>query len=712
MACALTFRTNANSLVRFVGFFILFILLTSLSVFLAAFGCTLTVNLTSDTDTEQDSPIKKQWSVPLAYKSKMDARIAVTCVAADDGLLTFIKYRGQPPPTSDDQASEGEVANELVDVEMEDGEAAPEGGKKKKQKKTKRGNDDATGEVVESEGRNTANELLVETKEAARARGKSVGWMGKKLQPRQFNGRGRGAGFGRHNGFVPNGPRAGVSSHAPVRRRPFGDHAGFPAPHPSFHHFQPPPHHHYRSYGPSTPARFHPYAVIPGGLGFPGGAYPLEYEPHGYFLADPGPAHEGYAHGLGRSGVNTATSFTRVPLPMPPPVMPAYRRYRDRDRSHDFDHEHELDQGLNAQPSSSSAPASVSSLPYDTESAAAAGDPHSRASEQGRYAPDYDRIPDRNAVTRESGAGDASSNQGSMTSRLPSHSQASSQPVQQNGDGMHSTGSAPPGKHNSNLTDDPPPSQNASGAPSVSRKGDTRRYGLQDHVLQVEQLRPRKLSSRPRLVKHQPDTRAHSPTEMETDNVTAETGKATIETGSERTIPTPLSKRECFTIACFGFCLSCDLMVLIASQPPSPTAGHTPSVTTLPAHNGSDRSTPDETVTVPSKRRRSPIGEDTEPTLNERARRRSQSLSQGSEQGRTESERVGSNPLPAERVKSVPTEDLEQGPEKTACSSQALDATEHDGKTEKRVRDKTRSPQKQTGSQQKEKSYVTALLGT
>ena len=500
----------------------------------------------------------------------MDAKVAVTCAAADDGLLTFIKYRGQPPPTSDDQASESQVSNELVDVEMEDGVAATDGGKKKKLKRAKKGNGDATGEVEESETKSSSkagSTSVLETKPEARARGKSGGVIGKKLQQHHLNGRGRGAGLGRHGGFAPNSHRGGVphSSYGP--RRPFGGHGSFPASHPNFNSFRRPSHPPYR-YGSGAPSRFHPYHVIPpaGDMGFPGDAYPFEYDHHGYFLADPGPAHEGYAHGLGRPGVNPGTSSTHAPSPVPPPVMPAYYRYHGHDRNHNFAREHELGHGLNGQPSSSSAvsasdssfPSGVlRSRPYDTEypagnahtlgphplsraysQAMAAEYPyenrefgrrplrgHFRAFEQGRHAPNYDRISDRRAVAREPralrGLRNASSNPSSgMSSHLPSNSQASSQPAQPKDDEIRSTRSASPGGQDS-------------GAASVSKSDETRKYGLEDHVLKVEQLRPRRLSSRPRLVQPPSDNPADRPVEVKTGKMTPELGEVTKETGSD-----------------------------------------------------------------------------------------------------------------------------------------------------------------------------------
>ena len=172
--------------------------------------------------------------------------------------------------------------------------------------------------------------------------------------------------------------------------------------------------------------------------------------------------------------------------------------------------------------------------------------------------------------------------------------------------------------------------------------------------------------------------------------VTPGLGEVTKETGSDEPV---LPEREHPTIAY----LSCDLIACIATRPPSPASGQTP-----PIHTGInvDDTIPDETVTVPSKRGRSPVGEDSEPTSNKRPRGRPRSISIGSDRGK--SERVVSHIPPAERG---PMEDIKQGPENTTCS----EAAEQDGKTvKKRSQHKPVSPQKQNG---KAKSYVTALLG-
>ena len=542
-----------------------------------AFGCTLTINLSSDLDSE--TPVTRQWKVPLAYRSKADAKIAVACAAADDGLIDFVKYRGQPPPlTPDDQASEVEVVNEVAEAELEDGETTIEGGKKKKNKKMKKDDGNITGEVRDSKVKGTGragNVPLLETKEEARARGRYDAAPGKKIQQRNFNGRGRGAGFGRHGGFGHAGLRGGFSrsSDAPARRRPFGGPGGYPTPHPNtsqFYH----PYSHFPHHASRASAHFHPYPFVSpaGGLGFPGGLYPLEYEHGGYFLNEPGPAHERYSHGLSGSSVDTATSFTHAPPPVLPPVMPDHHGYHDRDRSYDFTHECEYGEGLSVQPSYSSAvspsgsrvPSGVPHLqPYDFNYPTA-GEPHppdfngypqamsveyaceddeysrhlargqSHPYELGHYAPDYDRIPDRSAVThvsrshahegatlRRSG-GAASMNQVLTTPHVPSHSSPS---------------------HPEPMAVVQSPSH-----PSVAQQDGSHIYDPHKHLLHAERLRPRKLSSLPRQVQPQPVVQEHPQIGNKLDSVTSGLKKEGSEMNSEyNSLPNSSLERECFS---------------------------------------------------------------------------------------------------------------------------------------------------------------------
>lgn len=574
----------------------------------------MTIELPSASDSE--APITRQWKLPVGYKSKADAKVAVVCAAADDGLLAFIKQRSQLSQTTDGQGNDVHIVDELDEAELEEGET--ESGKKKKQKKKAKKDDNVVSEERDGAGHNLKTTSkgghmpLFETREEARARGRFDTAPGKRLQSRYMNGRGRGTGFGRHNGFGPTGMRGGFSqsSHGPARRRPFGGPGGFPAPHPNVHHFYPPSHPHFPPYGPGTPAHFRPYPFIPpaGGLGFPDGVYPLAYERPGYFLAGPGPAHERYAHGLGRPGMETATSSTHAPPPVSSAVMPAHHGHHDHIRNYEFVRGREYGQDLNAQPSYSGAilgsplpSGPMYSRAYGYEYPAAAGDAHHllphqvsrgypqavsagyrydeyarrlaqghpHAFEQGHYAPDYDRIPDRSTVAdvppharepvalRRSGSA-TSLNQGVTTSPQPSHSSSQPQPSSQTAppdvDETHATESVPPTVHETHSTDDQPPQQAPSG-PSASQQSDTPRSDTDRHLLHAEQLRPQRLSSRRRQaqVQVQHDTQEHPPVENETNAVPSESGKETKQTGSNHHDPTTLSERECFTFVLFGF---------------------------------------------------------------------------------------------------------------------------------------------------------------
>lgn len=515
----------------------------------------------------------KQWKVPHAYKSKLDAKVAVACIAADDGLMDFIKYRGQPPPSPDDQASEAEVVNEVAETELEEGETTIESGKESgKKKKNKKAKSDIAGELRDSKMKSTGradNTPLFETKEEARARGRYDAALGKKIQQRNFNGRGRGGGVGRHNGFGPIGPRGvSQSSDAPARRRPFGGPGGFPTLHPNFR-YRYPPYSHFQPHASRAPAHYHPYPFVPpaGDLGFPGGSYPLEYERRGYLLGDPGTAHERYAHGLGGPGVDTATSFTHAPPPVSPPVMLDYHGYHIHDRSYGFTREREYGEGQPPYSSAISSPGSgvpsgVPHLrPYDYDYPTAAGDPHPHPdshdypqavsadytygdeyarrlargrSRLGHYAPDYDRIPDHSAVTHVSHpraheqvslrrSGDsASMNQVLTAPHIPSHpSPPRSEPM----------AAAQPPSH-----------------PVVSQKDRINRYNGDMHLLDAERLRPRKLSSRLRQVEPQPDVQQPQ-VESQPDSLTSGLEKKTNEMDSEHcSSPNLSSKRKCFVL--------------------------------------------------------------------------------------------------------------------------------------------------------------------
>ncbi|TDL16313.1 hypothetical protein BD410DRAFT_844517 [Rickenella mellea] len=59
-----------------------------------AFGCSLTLSLSDDPKPEEI----KTWTVPIEYRTKNHAKIAVVLLAAEDGAIEFVRFRGQPPP--------------------------------------------------------------------------------------------------------------------------------------------------------------------------------------------------------------------------------------------------------------------------------------------------------------------------------------------------------------------------------------------------------------------------------------------------------------------------------------------------------------------------------------------------------------------------------------------------------------------------------------
>ncbi|KAG1770711.1 hypothetical protein EDD22DRAFT_948318 [Suillus occidentalis] len=59
-----------------------------------AFGCTMTLHLTADPTPEQT----RTWTVSNDYRNKGDAKVAVICIAIEQGAMEFIRFRGGPPP--------------------------------------------------------------------------------------------------------------------------------------------------------------------------------------------------------------------------------------------------------------------------------------------------------------------------------------------------------------------------------------------------------------------------------------------------------------------------------------------------------------------------------------------------------------------------------------------------------------------------------------
>lgn len=59
-----------------------------------AFGCTMTLQLSADPTPDQT----RTWTVSNNYRNKADAKVAVVCIAIEQGAMEFIRFRGEPPP--------------------------------------------------------------------------------------------------------------------------------------------------------------------------------------------------------------------------------------------------------------------------------------------------------------------------------------------------------------------------------------------------------------------------------------------------------------------------------------------------------------------------------------------------------------------------------------------------------------------------------------
>lgn len=59
-----------------------------------AFGCTITLHLAADPTPDQT----RIWTVSNDYRNKADAKVAVICIAIEQGAMEFIRFRGEPPP--------------------------------------------------------------------------------------------------------------------------------------------------------------------------------------------------------------------------------------------------------------------------------------------------------------------------------------------------------------------------------------------------------------------------------------------------------------------------------------------------------------------------------------------------------------------------------------------------------------------------------------
>ena len=531
-----------------------------------------------DISPDPETPIKKEWKVPLLYRCKGDAKIAVMCAAADDGMMDFIKYRGNPPPIGHELRQGTEDASQVAESnELEEGETLDDIKKKKKKKKGKK---DVVVEGCkgETEDMDVVKDLkacktecpvgapLSEMREAALVRGR---FDKRGRQQHSSHGRVRGGGLGRppfrdeFGGNNPNawrmGPQSGFGpAFGPGHPRPVGGF--FPPPVPHFHQ----PRNSAFSRGP----------------GFPGGAYRPRHEhlDRSYHLADPGLANGRHAHGTGaRTAADTKTSFAHAPPPAPPHGTPAYNAYLEGEQDHDYARDR---QGPYLQPSfSGAAPIPAGARPgavrppcpppppspgqgypdaapgtrrlfppphmyhpsratdYRYKHDEYAGRPAravSRARGPEHYAPDYDRIPDRDAVAREPpppppphfhtniplhrSTNTASVHQGST--RHSSRSHSSLAPTHHSHPGDYSA--HPPYIEHRTPGELPHvpatydrPAQPASVVPEDEV---TRRRSVYERELDIEKSRALALASRPPRL-HKSDSQVHTKLEETFDNV-------------------------------------------------------------------------------------------------------------------------------------------------------------------------------------------------
>jgi hypothetical protein len=64
------------------------------STYAVAFGCTLEVDLSSSAE----QPDIREYKVEPEYRMKADAKAAVACLAAEQGLFELLRFQGQPAP--------------------------------------------------------------------------------------------------------------------------------------------------------------------------------------------------------------------------------------------------------------------------------------------------------------------------------------------------------------------------------------------------------------------------------------------------------------------------------------------------------------------------------------------------------------------------------------------------------------------------------------
>lgn len=104
------------------------------SIYAAAFGCTLEVDLSSSAE----EPDIRRYQVEPDYRTKADAKVAVACLAAEQGLFELLRFQGQPPPVG--HKSFWELHNGLAEIgplkrkEVDAQDNVPSGDKNKRQR--------------------------------------------------------------------------------------------------------------------------------------------------------------------------------------------------------------------------------------------------------------------------------------------------------------------------------------------------------------------------------------------------------------------------------------------------------------------------------------------------------------------------------------------------------------------------------------------------
>lgn len=104
------------------------------SIYAVAFGCTLEVDISSSAD-QRDI---REYKVEPEYRTKADAKIAVACLAAEQGLFELLRFRGEPPPAGYrafwELHNQPAVIEVLKRKELDNKDVVPAGSKSKRQR--------------------------------------------------------------------------------------------------------------------------------------------------------------------------------------------------------------------------------------------------------------------------------------------------------------------------------------------------------------------------------------------------------------------------------------------------------------------------------------------------------------------------------------------------------------------------------------------------